>query len=245
MKRYRPLLLRAAFVALLLLGWWGLTAGGTVSALLLPAPASAFGALGRLLVKPDTYLHLRTTLVEFVGALGLATAIGVAAGVAIGLSPRVFTVAEPLLGALNTVPIILIYPLCILYLGIGPGSKIAFATVYGTFPVLLNTIQGIRHVDHDYIAPAVAMGASPWQLLTKVYVPAALPGLVAGLRLAGVQCLVAVVAGEMLAATSGLGYKVSWAAEVFETPILYAFILLVVALVALLNWLLGRIRVPE
>jgi ABC-type nitrate/sulfonate/bicarbonate transport system permease component len=133
----------------------------------------------------------------------------------------------------------------VLFFGIGSSSKIAFAALYAFFPIAIQTLKGLRHVDPALIRTAVSLGASRRQLLFKVRLPAAFPVILAGVRLGAVLGLLTVVAGEMLGALAGIGQALSSAVQTFESAEAFAWILLVVALVSFVNsglsWLERRV----
>jgi NitT/TauT family transport system permease protein len=113
----------------------------------------------------------------------------------------------------------------ILLLGIGEGSKIALVIYSCSFPILLNTIAGVRNVDPLLIKSARTMGLSPLQLFRKVILPAAVPTVFVGIRLAGAYSLLVLVAAEMIGAKAGLGYLIIYAQYNFQIPNMYVGIL--------------------
>jgi len=116
------------------------------------------------------------------------------------------------------------------WLGLGPPSKIAFASLIGFFPAALSTAAGIQTIDPQLVLAARSMGATTWQRLTRVRVPAAIPTVLSGLRLGGALTIVGVVVSEMLVASQGIGYLISFYRQSLDGPHIYAGILLVLLL---------------
>jgi len=129
------------FLAALLAGWYGLTATGRVSPLILPRIDVVVRQLADIFRHPQTYaVEPGTTLLEFGAAFALSLSAGLFVGALVGRSPYATEVVEPLLMAVFAVPIILIFPICLLFFGIGSLSKIAFAAIYGFLPIAVGTI---------------------------------------------------------------------------------------------------------
>lgn len=235
---------RLAFITVVFASWFLLTATGRVSALILPKLPLVTNGVWRLLIDPATYGQIGATLVEFVAALALSCAAGFFFGFLIGSYRYATEVFEPILVALYAVPIIIIYPLCILFFGIGHSSKIAFAAVYGVFPIAINTINGLKNVDRGLVRISLAMGARPVQLLAKVLAPAAWPLIVNGVRLALVMEFLAIIAGETLAGADGLGARISETAQLLSAPELFSWVFITIAVsfaVSQFATLLGRL----
>jgi ABC-type nitrate/sulfonate/bicarbonate transport system permease component len=216
-----------------------------VSPLILPELPRLGETLLDLIMRPETFHHVAVTAWEFGVAMGLAGAAGLAVGIAAGRSRYLGDLVEPILLALYAVPIVMAFPLCILFFGIGSASKIAFGALYAFFPIAIHTLKGLRHVDPGYLRAAVSMGAGPRLLLLRVMVPAAAPVILTGLRIGAVLGLLTVVAGEMLGALEGAGQMLTRAVEGLLSAEAFAWILIVIAMVALvggsLSWLERRV----
>jgi ABC-type nitrate/sulfonate/bicarbonate transport system permease component len=145
---------------------------------------------------------------------------------------RVF---EPLFSSIYAIPIVILFPLCILFFGIGPESKIAFGATYGFFPIVLNTIAGFGHVDDRYVRWARSMGASEPQLFRHVMLPAALPVVMSGLRIGFVITFASTIGGETLASLQGLGNRIVYFGELMRGAEMFAYIAFVIAFAFLVN----------
>ncbi|HEY8692330.1 MAG TPA: ABC transporter permease [Chloroflexota bacterium] len=223
-----PLWPRLAFLALVFGAWYWLTASGRASPIILPKLPLVAERLSRFLADPSTYGEIGTTLLEFLAAFAISCAAGFLFGLAVGSYRCTTEVFEPILVALFAVPVIIIYPLCILFFGIGHASKIAFSAAYGFFPVAINVINGLKNVDRGLVRAALTMGAKPLQLLFKVLVPDAFPMILNGIRLALVLEFLATVAGETLAGRDGLGVRMAESSESLSTPELFAWIVITI-----------------
>lgn len=236
-----PYAIQGATLLLVVVVWQLATTARWVSPLILPDLGGLGRALVALLGQPETYHHVGVTAVEFGGAMLVALSAGLVVGIAGGTVRYVGDLVEPLLLALYAIPIVMAFPLCILFLGIGSPSKIAFAGLYAFFPVAIHTLKGLRHVDRGLVRAAVTMGAGPWLLLVRVLVPAAFPVILTGVRLAAVLGLLSVVAGEMLGALDGVGQMLTRSVEGLASAEAFAWILITIVMVTLvggtLSWL--------
>jgi ABC-type nitrate/sulfonate/bicarbonate transport system permease component len=241
-----PPAIQAGALLAVLGAWHAATAGEWVSPLILPD----LGRLGRTLVallgKAETYHHVRVTALEFGGAMLIALGAGLVVGILGGTIRYVGDLIEPLLLALYAIPIVMAFPLCILFLGIGSASKVAFGGLYAFFPVAIHTLKGLRHVDRGLVRAAVSMGAGPRLLLLRVLIPAAAPVILTGVRIGAVLGLLSVVAGEMLGALEGVGQMLSRSVEALVSAEAFAWILITIAMVTLvggtLSWVERRLE---
>lgn len=229
-------------LAIVLIVWHVAAARRWVSPLIVPEPARMLEKLADILGRPETYHHLRVTASEFGGAMLVALAAGLAVGIAAGAIRYLGDLVEPVLMALYAVPIIMAFPLCILFFGIGSGSKIVFGGAYAFFPIAIQTIKGLRHVDPTLIRAAVCMGAGPGLLLARVQLPAAAPVILTGVRLGAVLGLLSVVAGEMLGALEGVGQMLTRSVEALAAAEAFAWILVTIGMVVLVSGVLSWIE---
>ena len=132
-------------------------------------------------------------------------------------------------------PSVVWYPSLMLFLGLGPASKIAFGVLLGFFPVTLSVLAGIRQVPDTLIVVAVSMGAGRWTLFRKVMLPAMASTMVGGLRSGLALSVVGVLVGELLGARAGLGYVINYAYGLMMTAEYAALVVLVAAAVLLLD----------
>lgn len=247
-RRGTPLALavQVAFLGAVLLLWFLSSSRAWVPELLVPPLPAVGRAIVKVVSDPQSYRHLGVTLLEFGFAMLIAMGGGMAVGVVLGTVRYLGDLFEPVVISLYSVPIILVYPLCILLFGVGIASKVVFSGMYCFFPVVLQTMKGLRHVDRQLVTAAVSMGANRGQLLVKVLIPAAFPMIATGLRVAGVLGLLSAVSGEMIAGLEGIGSRISWGANTFNIAEMYAWIVITVVLVLVVNrsltWLEARVQ---
>src|SRR4030095_11531861 len=162
--------------------------------------------------------------------------LGVIVGIAVGFFSVVEAVGTPLIAATFPVPKIALLPLLILWLGLGEPSKIAVIALGVFFPMAINTYTGVRQADALLVRAAVSFGARAWSLIRKVTLPSALPMIFAGLRLGAGTALLLLVAAEMIAVESGIGFLILNAANLMATTKLMVGIVLLSALGVLSHW---------
>lgn len=202
-----------------------------------------FGILPELFIPPLTKtLHvlwldraiyaaaLLVTVYEVAVAMLIACGVGILVGSVVGGVASVRRLMLPVFSSLYAVPIVILYPVFTAWFGIGSESKIAFAGVYGFFPVMLSTAAGIRTIDEQYLLAARSMGASLPQLVARVIIPASIPTVLAGLRLGGALTIIGVVVSEMLTSANGIGYLVTKNRTTLDSPRVFAAIVVILAL---------------
>lgn len=152
----------------------------------------------------------------------IAVALGVPLGLLIGWYRTLADILNPLLELFrNTAPLALL-PVFVLVLGMGETSKISMVVYSCIWPVLLSTVSGVRNVDPLLIRSARSMALKPVQLFVKVVLPASVPAVFTGIRVAGAYSILVLIAAEMVGAKAGLGYLVNYSQFTFEIPKMYA-----------------------
>lgn len=208
----RVLLWRAAILVAALALWEAVAA--PLDPVFYVRPSSLPGALVRMWRVPELpplAEHVWLTLREIGAAYGVAVAVGLWLGFLLGLRRTVGRVYEPLLAALYAVPSVIWYPSLMLFLGLGPASKIAFGFLLGFFPIVLSVLAGIRQVPATLVTVAQSMGARPWTVFRKVMLPAMASTMVGGLRAGLALSVVGVLVAEILGSRAGLGYVINYA----------------------------------
>ncbi len=228
-------LVQIAFLAAVLVLWSLATTVWGVSRILLPNPVNVWHQLIDVVSSGAFIPDLRVTLGELAAAFAISMSLGVSVGYLISRSRFLIRVFEPLLAAIYSIPIILFLPLYVLLLGLGPDSKIALGATISFFPIVLSTIAGFGYVDRTLVTAARSMGASDLQMFRHVLVPAALPVVLAGLRMGFTVALLSVIASETIASFAGLGHHIVDLAENMDTARMFAYIVFVIAIVAFLN----------
>jgi NitT/TauT family transport system permease protein len=215
-----------AFAAL----WEAAPRLGLVEPAFLPPFSQVLKSGWQLLKNGQLIDHVAASLSRSLTGFSIAVLYAVPLGLAVGWFRRLADTLSPLLEMLrNTAPLALL-PVFLLLLGIGESSKVALVIYSCTWPILLNTISAVRSVDPLLIKSAKTMGLSPYELLRKVVLPASVPTIFVGIRLAGAYSLLVLVAAEMVGAKAGLGFLIIYSQYNFQIPHMYVGILTTTAL---------------
>jgi NitT/TauT family transport system permease protein/taurine transport system permease protein len=231
---------RLAIAFVVIVAWELLYRVGALNPLIFGAPSLIVAAAAK-----DGHAFLAAfafTAYEIAIATAIAWAGGVAFGVVAGSGTVRGPVFAPILSAVIAVPLVVLYPVATAWLGIGAGSKIAYATAAGFFPIALSTLLGLRSIDRRYVEMARAMGANRAQILWLVVVRLALPAIVSGLRIGTSLVIISVVQGEMLASDQGLGFLITTNRALFNTGQVYLGIVLILVAAAASNFVLSALE---
>ena len=225
--------LRTLIVIALLALWEILPRSGLIPELFLPALSSTLAAGWN---EAGEYGQaLTVTLAEIVLSMVFACGGGILLGAIVGSLPHPRLLIMPMVSSLYAVPLVILYPVLTVWLGIGPESKIAFASIYGFLPTMLATAAGIQTIDPQLVLAARSMGATVPQRLVRVIIPAAIPTVLSGLRVGGALVIVGVVVSEMLISSAGIGYLISRYRTILDSPHVFAGVLLVLAMAVAFN----------
>jgi NitT/TauT family transport system permease protein/putative hydroxymethylpyrimidine transport system permease protein len=227
MRRY---LLPAAVLALLIGAWQLAASSGALASVLgledflVPSPSQIASTLweDRSLLADNAWVTLREVLLGF----GLAAACGLAFAAALHLSETLRRAFYPLIVASQTVPIIAIAPILVVWFGFGIGPKLAIIALICFFPITVNTLDGLRSVDPDAVKMMRSLDAGRWSILRRVEAPTALPYAFSGAKIAAAVAVIGAVFGEWSGSSSGLGYLMQIDNARLDTPRLWASVLL-------------------
>ncbi|MEJ0015274.1 MAG: ABC transporter permease [Acetobacteraceae bacterium] len=197
--------LRLLFIAGLLAIWEALVRVLEIPAFLLPAPSSVFMALYRGTVSGLYEEHIMVTLAETIMGFIVGSVGGLLLGTAVALSRRFDYFIYPIIVMFQAMPKVALAPLIIIWFGLGITSKVVNAALVCFFPLMINTIVGLRSADEDRVALMRSLAATPLQVFWMLRVPNALPYIFAGLEIAMIFALIGAIVGEFVGATSGLG----------------------------------------
>lgn len=195
-----------ALVCILIVSIWEwVVRCGLIPAFILPAPSAVWSSLvdnWQLLLE----VHLPPTLEEVLIGFGLSLAGGLLLGIGMHFSRVLEKILYPFLVISQTIPLIAISPIFIMWFGYSIWSKIAVTILTAFFPIVVSTYDGLKSGGTEYRELLLTMGASRWMIFQKVQVPMALPSLFSGLKMSVVYCVVGATIGEWLGASEGLGY---------------------------------------
>jgi NitT/TauT family transport system permease protein len=221
----KRLLSRSAAILSILALWEVAPRIGLVERAFLPPLSEVLETGWELVRNGQLASHIGASLSRSLVGFGAAIVFGVPLGLAIGSSRWVSDFLNPLLETLRNTAALALLPVFILLLGIGESSKIAIVLYACSWSILLNTISGVRNVDPLLIKSARTMGLSRVALMRKVILPASLPTIFVGIRLAGASSLLVLVAAEMVGAKAGLGYLIQYSQYNFQIPHMYVGII--------------------
>ena len=200
----------------------------SVPSWILPAPSAILGAL--LESFPLMVPHVGFTVITALSGLMGAVAVAVAAALLMDLFPTVKATVYPFLVVSQTVPIIFVYPLLMIWFGFGIAAKIIVVVLVCFFPAAVALSDGMSAADPELVDLFRSMGAGRWRILTMVKVPGALVSAFSGLKIAATYCVMGAVIGEWLGARYGMGVFMMRAYKTFDTPRVFAAIIVVVVL---------------
>lgn len=222
--------------------WEFLPRAGLVNPAFLSPPSAVLAAIVKLAQSGQLNKHIVASLQRSLGGLTLAIIAGVGLGLLMGVIRRFEAFIDPLLQLFRQVSALALFPVFLLFFGIGEASKIAIIFWAAFWPVLLNTISGVKQVEKLLIHSALSMGASRRFIFFKVILPAAAPSIFTGVRLAGAYSITALVAAEMIGSHAGLGFLTLNSQEIFQIPSMYAGIVLLAILGLALNYVLALLE---
>lgn len=191
--------------------------------------------------------HTQVTFVEVLLGFGVALVAGIAIGVAIDGSRLLERALYPLIIASQTIPMVVLAPLLLIWFGYGLAPKVIVAALIAFFPIAVSTVDGLRAADREVMAMLRSFGASGWARFRLAKLPAALPAIFSGARIGVAVSVIAAVFGELVGSSEGLGYLMQRAASQFLTARVFAAIFILslmgVGLFALIS-VLERILLP-
>jgi ABC-type nitrate/sulfonate/bicarbonate transport system permease component len=235
---YRPLISLVIF----LVGWELLGRYVLTNKLFFVPLSDVAVAFVQLTLSGELETNIAASFKAIGYGMAMAVVVGISFGILLGASRVVADYSEIYLNALYSTPLVAIAPLLILWLGIGIGSKIAVVFLISVFPIIISTASGVRNVDAHYLDVAKAFGATRWQIVSKVLIPAGLPFVLTGVRLAIGRAIVGVVIGELFGANAGLGYLIYTAGQTFDVPALFVGVICLAFAGVSLTWLLQRLE---
>lgn len=208
------------YIALLVV--WHVAATVIDIALLMPTPQSTLEAFVDCLMDAKVMENVFITLFRVVKGWLMALAIGVPVGMLMGLSPIFEKVLGGIVNSVRQVPMMAWVPLAIIWLGIGDGPTLFMIALNGVFPVIMNTSAGVLNISSDYYHAAKSMGADKKSIFFHVIIPAALPDILVGARLAIGAGWMSVICAEFIATSAGIGYEMVEAQTMMKTNVLLA-----------------------
>jgi NitT/TauT family transport system permease protein len=235
---FGQILIAVAFLS----AWQILVTTGKLDKFFFSRPSDIAGRIVTWLQTGSIWPHLLVTLEEAALAFALGAGAGIVCGFALARSPRLGALADPFIRVLNALPRVVLAPIFLLWFGLGIWSKVALGVTVVFFIVFFNTHQGVRDVDKSVVDNARMLGASEWQLTRHVLIPSALTWVFSSLHISIGFAVIAVVVGEYLGASRGVGYLISQAEGVFDTTGVFAGMAVLSASVLLVGLGVNRLE---
>lgn len=203
---------------------------GWTNPILLPRPSQIIGAVFALVANGAVFIPLAHTVGLFVVGYMLASLIGTGLGIAMATSRTLYGVLEPLVEILRPIPKPALVPVLFLFLGIGKATMITLVAFAAVFPILISTLQGVKGIDPVLLETARTFQVSRFRTILSIILPASLPMILAGMRVALGLGLVLVILAEMLASEDGVGFRILDLERSFQIRDMFAWVVVLVAL---------------
>jgi len=229
-----------ALVAAILVAWEAYVRLAAVDAVVLPGPVRILEALWQF--RGDALRHLLPTMLETVIGFGIAVVLAVASAVAMDRTPAVRRAVEPILVTSQTIPVVALAPLLLLWFGFGLAPKVVIVVLVTFFPIVVALLDGFRSVPQEAEDLLRSYGAADGQVFRTLRWPAALPSFFVGLRISVVYAVIGAVFGEYVGAREGLGIWMQLSQNAFRTDLVFAAVVITSALSLLLYALVGVVR---
>lgn len=222
--------------------WEFLSDRGVISSTVLPAPSVIGATFLDLLLSGEIFIHVGISFWRIIQGFAIGSFLGVALGILIGLNKGVEQATSLITGILRPIPIMAWVPVLILWMGIDESSKITVIAIGSFWPVLINVIDGIKNTDKKYLEVAKILEKNKRTFLLRVILPSALPSIFTGLRVGMDLAWRSVVGAELIAASAGIGYMMSYARELSQTDVMLAGVLCIGLVGLLLDVVLKKIQ---
>jgi putative riboflavin transport system permease protein len=231
LKRLAPILLS---IFIFLWGWYLLTRFGNIPNFILPSPLSVWTRFVQAMKDGSLPYHTWITFSEIVLGLFVGVSFATIVGYALAKSRSLEKVLSPYLVASQAIPVVAIAPLLVIWLGNGILSKVVICALIVFFPVLVNTIVGVRAVPTALYDLMNSLHATRAQILWKVEVPASLPVFLGGLRIGATLSVIGAIVGELVSAENGLGFLLQLGHFQYDTPMVFVAVFTLIALALML-----------
>lgn len=241
-ERRRTPITRALATFAFLAAWEWAVRGGFIDPLFLSSPSQVAVRLYQVFADGSIWPHLAASGTTAFWGFFLSCVFGIPVGILMGRSVLVRDTIEPFIMAQASVPTVALLPLFIIWLGIGLSARIALVFAGAVFVIVVSTEAGVSNIDKRLIETARSFTATEWEILWKVVMPAALPYIIAGMRLAIARVLIMVVVAELYASTAGIGYLIFQAGASYDTSMIFVGVVILAAAGIVLNALLRSVE---
>ena len=239
--RYAWMRQLAAFVLLLAI-WEAAGRADMLNPMYAPMPTRIGAALAELFSDGRIWPHLEATFAAALGGLALGIAVGVVLGVVAALVRVIAELLEPVMTVLNAVPRVILAPLFVIWLGVGLASKVALSFILVAVLIFFTVFTGIRQVDRRLVERVLTLGGDRRALVRHVYLPSVASWVLGTLKIAVGFAFTGACVGEFVAASRGLGYLLSFAQSTYNSALMFALILLILAVVLVIFGIAGKLE---
>lgn len=208
--------------------WELIGRSGMINPLFISAPSQVFLAGVEYISGGTAWRDVKVSGYEFISGFSLAIVFGIPFGIVMGWYKKINALLDPIISFLYAAPRIALMPIFIIWFGIDAASKVAIIFMGAVFPVIINTIVGIKTIDPVLLNVAKSHKATDFQIFRTIVLPGTVPSIISGVRLGLGHALIGIVVGEMVAANQGLGHMMHLAGTNFRTDLVF-FILFVIA----------------
>jgi NitT/TauT family transport system permease protein len=241
-KQYEPVIIGTLSVVFVLTVWQLVANARIMPVLFLPGPTDVAQAFVKLFQGDEIWIDMATSGQEMAIGYGMAIVVGLAIGLGMGWYTRFQYAMDPFVNFFYSTPRIVLIPLFIIWFGIDMPSKIAVIFLGALFPIIINTMAGVRNTENALLRVARSFGASDALMFRRVVLPGSVPFILTGFRLGIGHALTGVVVAELIAARHGVGQLIAIAGQTFQTPKMLAGVLLIAGTGMLLTTLLQRVE---
>jgi NitT/TauT family transport system permease protein len=230
-------------IAFALFLWFAITTWFDVPEFFLPSPQTVWHRFIESVQAGILTKHTLSTFSEVIGGLALGIVVAAALGYTLAKSRTVERLLAPYIVASQSIPIVAIAPLLVIWFGSGRLSKVLISALIVFFPILVNTIVAVRSVPEDLRDLMRSLQATQWQVFSKLELPAAMPVLLGGLKIGATLSVIGAVVGEFVAADEGLGFLINLARGMYDTPMVFVAVLTLIGMALLLYSLVAVLEI--
>ena len=238
--KIRPQWVQWGIVAGFIILLEALARGGIVKRTILVSPSEMVYTLWGHIIANEVTPHFIRTMIETFASFAMAAVLGITIGILFWRFIRIGRMFEPYIVSIYAMPLVMFYPLLLIFLGLGSPPIIFITVITSIIPVILNTTIGFREIREVMHKVAKSNRCTPWQTFSKVLLPAATPYVFTGLKLGFIYALIVTIGMEFILTDLGLGFQVHQYYDFFKTPSMYAYILLNLFIAISANVLLFR-----
>lgn len=229
-------------IVLLLIIWQIISFSKLVNPIFISSPLAVSQETINLLKSGELYANLIISLEELLIGFVLSLVIGVAFGIVFGWYKKANFLTKPIIYAVYTTPIVAIFPLIILWFGLGFIPKILLIFIASIFPILITVVDAVRNIDSNYLRLGKSFGANDYKLITTVVLPYCLPNVFSAARVALPRAIIGMVLAEFFIGGAGLGYLISYFAATFQTAKFFSVILILIIINLFFNIVIERLE---